>query len=102
MLDDGVCQLLGHAVGHPLRKRVGRIGFGVAQVAAQHLAEDRDLASGAERFGTGELVDPVVVAVIGEARGGDRGDVRRVDDSGPAVGKRVHARPDRPRSFPPS
>ena len=91
LLDDGVRQLFGHAVGHPLRERVGRIGFGVAQVAAQHLAEDCDLVGGAERFGAGELVDPVVVAVLGEARGGDRGDVRRVDDSGPASGERgVH------------
>ena len=65
LLDDGVRQLLGHAVGHHLRERVGRIGFGVAQVAVQHLAEDCDLVSGAERFGAGELVDPVVVAVVG-------------------------------------
>ena len=91
LLDDGMRQLLGHAVGHHLREHVGRIGFGVAQVAAQHLAEDGDLVSGAERLGAGELVDPVVVAVIGPARRGDRCDVRRVDDPGPASGKRrVH------------
>ena len=91
LLDDGVRQLFGHAVGHHLREHVGRIGFGVAQVAAQHLAEDCDLVSGAERFGAGELVDPVVVAVMGEAGRGDRCDVRRVDDRGSASGERgVH------------
>ena len=72
MLDDGVRQLLGHAVGHHLREHVGRIGFGIAQVAAQHLAQDCDLVSGAERLGAGELVDPAVVAIMGEARRGDR------------------------------
>ena len=43
LFDDGVGQLFGHAVGHHLREHVGRIGFGVAQVAVQHLAEDCDL-----------------------------------------------------------
>jgi hypothetical protein len=38
--------LLGHAVGHHLREHVGRIGFGVAHVAAQHLAEDCDWSAG--------------------------------------------------------
>ena len=91
LFDDGVRQLLRRAVGHHLREHVGRIGFGVAQVAVQHLAEDCDLVSGAERFGAGELVDPAVVAVMGEAGRGDRCDVRRVDDGGPANGERgVH------------
>jgi hypothetical protein len=46
LLDDGVRQLFGYAVGHHLRDHVGRIGFGVAQVAAEHPAEDCDLVGG--------------------------------------------------------
>jgi hypothetical protein len=55
----------------------------------QHLAEDCELVRGTERFGAGELVDLVVVAVIGEAGRGDRCDVCRVDDSGAANGERA-------------
>ncbi|MGA2927119.1 MAG: hypothetical protein ABSG43_14170 [Solirubrobacteraceae bacterium] len=44
-------QLLGNAVGHDLRERAGRIGFGVAQVAVQHLAEDCDLVWGVSGSG---------------------------------------------------
>lgn len=36
LLGDGVRQVLGHAAGHHLSEHVGRIGFGVAQVAAEH------------------------------------------------------------------
>ena len=79
-----------HVVGvhHHPRDHAGRVGFDEAQVAPQHLAQVRHLGGGAERFGAGEFVDAVEVAVLGEAGRGDRCDVRRVAGSGPAGGER--------------